>query len=308
MGPGVRHVGDRAHPGAGRVRPLPAPFCGWNLHHWLKRLKARIDITTDHSMLRIVPTRAFFRPGEAITLHATFDGSASGEIQVSVYHLGEKVALWTAPLREGHAVIQGHVPAQVQRGYLVHAQIGDVSAFTAFDVLDRWTDAPRYGFLYDFSAARTTESIQETMDRLLEFHINGIQFYDWQYRHDTLLPPQDEFVDPLGRALSLRTVRALIEAAHQRGMAAMPYTAIYAASPAFAAAHHDWQLFDDNGQAFDFANGFLKIMNPSSLWRAYFVQECRRVLDVLPFDGIHVDQYGEPTTGYDSAGNPVDLA
>lgn len=258
-------------------------------------------------MLRIVPARAFFRPGEPITLHATMDQAVDGELQVSVYHLAEKVAQWTAPVRQGRAVVEGRVPDQARRGYLVHAQVGTENAYSAFDVLERWTDAPRYGFLYDFSAARSAESIRETLDRLLDLHVNGLQFYDWQYRHDTLLPPQDEFVDPLGRTLSLKTVRALIESAHQRSMAAMPYTAIYAASPPFAEAHHDWQLFDDKGQPFDFANGFLKIMNPLSPWQAHFTQECRRVLDALPFDGIHVDQYGEPTTGCNASGEAVDL-
>src|SRR5689334_4993749 len=206
-------------------------------------------------MLRIVPAAAFFRPGEPIILHATLEAAVNGELLVSVYHVSDKVAQWTASVRQGRAVVQGKVPDEARRGYLVHAHLGDAHAFTAFDVLERWTDAPRYGYLYDFSATRGTESIQETFDWLLDRHVNGIQFYDWQYRHDSLLPPQDEFIDPLGRQQSLNTVRKLIDAAHQRAMAAMPYTAIYAASPAFAAAHHDWQLFEANGQPFDFAGG-----------------------------------------------------
>jgi dextranase len=35
--------------------------------------------------------------------------------------------------------------------------------------------------------------------------------------------------------------------------------------------------------------------------------ECSRVLASLPFDGLHVDQYGEPKLAYDRSGNAVDL-
>jgi dextranase len=66
-------------------------------------------------------------------------------------------------------------------------------------------------------------------------------------------------------------------------------------------------LFDEKRQPIDFADGFLKIMNPCSPWQTHFVQECRRVLDALPFDGIHVDQYGEPKTGFDASGAVVDI-
>jgi dextranase len=190
---------------------------------------------------------------------------------------------------------------------LVQASGAGEEAFTAFDVLNHWIEAPRYGYLYDFKPGRSQQEIDQTMDYLLAMHINGLQFYDWQYRHDTLLPPQDAFTDPLGRSLSLETVRTLIEAAHIRGMAAMPYTAIYAASPVFAGDHPDWQLFDATGKVVDFANGFLKITNPHGPWQTHFVEECSKVLKALPFDGIHVDQYGEPKTGFDADGLPVDL-
>src|SRR5262249_6297285 len=217
---------------------------------------------------------------------------------------------WTAMMDGTEAKVQGTVPMETRRAYLVHVAIDGHSAFTAFDVLERWTDAPRYGFLTDFRPQRPAEDIQATMDHLLALHVNGLQFYDWQYRHDALLPSGDEadqYIDPLGRELSLATVRTLIEAAHKRGMAAMPYTAIYGASASFAAAHSEWELYDDNGQPIDFANGFLMIMNPSSGWQAHFVEECHRVLAALPFDGIHVDQYGDPRSGYDYAGTPVDM-
>jgi dextranase len=259
----------------------------------------------------VTPTRAFFRPGESICLIVRSETAQQGNLTATIYHLGEVIAHWHTAIDGTEAKMSGSVPAEACRGYLAHVALDDSgqSCFTAFDVLDRWTQAPRYGFLYDFQPGRDPNNIQATIDHLLALHVNGLQFYDWQYRHDTLLPPADAdtFIDPLGRPQSLQTVRTLIAAGHDRGMAAMPYTAIYAASPAFATAHPNWQLFDAQGQPFDFADGFLKIMNPCSGWGAHFVAECVRVLGALPFDGIHVDQYGEPRTGFDADGQPLDL-
>jgi dextranase len=127
------------------------------------------------------------------------------------------------------------------------------------------------------------------------------------YRHDKLLPPSIEFIDPLGRELSLRVVEKRIKTAHQNNMAAMPYTAIYAASPNFAIQHPKWGLYNEEHTLYDFAEGFLKIMNPASDWRQHFINECLSVLDALPFDGIHVDQYGEPQSGFAHDATPVDL-
>ncbi len=240
----------------------------------------------------IHPTRAFYCPGEPVEI------AISERFQATIWNLADQVALI-----EGEGSLQWLPPAVPQRGYRVCIETAGGEHWTAFDVLNRWTDAPRYGFLFDFSPARASFNL----DSLLAHHINGLQFYDWQYRHDTLLPSVAQYEDPLGRKLSLDTVRSLIDAAHARGMATMPYTAIYAASPAFAAAHPEWGLYDAEGNLYDFADGFLKIMNPASPWHNHFTQECRNVLAALPFDGIHVDQYGEPRTGFDTQHQPINL-
>jgi dextranase len=241
----------------------------------------------------ICPTRAFYRPGELVEI------PVCQRFQATIWHLADEVAEI-----EGEGTLRWLPLAIPQRGYRARVQTENGEHWTAFDVLTRWTDAPRYGYLFDFSPQRTTFDL----DWLLAHHVNGLQFYDWLYRHDTLLPRDIIYEDPLGRKLSLDIVRGLIEAAHARGMAAMPYTAVYAASPRFAAAHPGWGLYDNEGSLYDFADGFLKIMNPASPWRDHFARECQSVLAALAFDGIHVDQYGEPRVGFDAQGQPVDLA
>ena len=104
------------------------------------------------------------------------------------------------------------------------------------------------------------------------------------------------------------TVRELLDAAHEVGMVGMPYLAIYAASLAYAQAHPEQALYDEGGQALTF-EGFLGIMDPTadSMWAAHLLAQCDEILAALPFDGHHVDQYGEPKIAYNASAEAVDL-
>jgi dextranase len=179
-------------------------------------------------------------------------------------------------------------------------------AFSACDVLEHWSQNPRYGFLSDFSPNR--EDAATTAAALARFHINALQFYDWQYRHHQLLPPQAQYLDPLGRTLSLASVRSLLQAAHERGMSALAYLAVYAAGLDFWREHPSWALYDELNTPLRFFD-FLGLMNPASgsPWAAHLARECARVLQELPFNGLHVDQYGDPKIAYDDHANEVDL-
>jgi dextranase len=199
------------------------------------------------------------------------------------------------------------------KGYGARVKVYDVgfenlldSASTAFDVLENWTDFPRYGFLSDFQQDRL--DADTTLQSLLPFHINGLQFYDWQYRHDYLISPTDFFADPLGRDLSLSVIRQLIEAAHAYGMAAMPYLAVYAASVEFWKEHHDWGMFDVEGNPHSFED-FLGLMDPSpdSPWIKHLINQCALVESQMDFDGFHIDQYGEPKQAYNRSGIEIDI-
>ncbi len=262
----------------------------------------------------IAPDKAFYQPGEAVTL-AIQTGAANGtQIQGTIRYLGETVAEVYAPLENGAASLSWTPPETVPRGYGVDVQVLDVggkvveTASGAFDVLERWIDAPRYGFLTNFSPGRG--DIDATMKAAAAYHVNGLQFYDWQYRHETLLPPDgmEPYTDVLGRTHSLATVKALIDAAHARNIAAMPYTAIYGASYAFYEQHPDWALFAAKDKPYDFA-GFLKIMDPTpgSPWATHLLGEYANLLDNSAFDGIHIDQYGAPMHGRNAAGDWIAL-
>ena len=259
-----------------------------------------------------------FSVGDGVKLVAQIEAktAVSVSIHLKIYHLTHLIDTLSHSLsvQKGKQDIplEWAAPLSVSRGYGVTAELQDLSGTvmdtisTAFDILSNWTAFPRYGFLTDFAPQRT--DVDNTLDALVRFHINGLQFYDWQYRHDSLLPPESDYIDPLGRALSLDTVRQFIAAAHERGMATMPYLAVYAASVEFWQAHPEWALYDADGQSITFED-FLGLMDPSpgSPWIAHLQNECRQVLAQLPFDGLHVDQYGDPKEGFNVAGVPVDI-
>lgn len=269
-------------------------------------------------LMDLYPAKGAFTPEESICLLAELhtETPANAVIHLAISHFADPVAEMDIPvsLEPGaHRIPLVWQPeTKSTHGYGAIAQlIGPLakdkgSRSTAFDVLTSWTDYPRYGFLCDFAPGR--QDVGPVLDALLKYHINGLQFYDWQYRHDTLIPPNDEYIDPLGRLLSLKTVKSFALAAHRRGMAAMPYLAIYAASSEFAKSHPAWALYDDFGKPYTFED-FLGLMDPSpgSPWISHLLDQCAAALDKLPFDGLHVDQYGEPRTGFNSAGQPVDI-
>jgi dextranase len=269
------------------------------------------------------PDKATYKPGERveflITLTNLLTQSLSVDVAVSVKHLAGEITRLAQPVDlppggQQTFRLAWYPPLDALMGYGADLSVQDESGrtlvvdHTAFDVLEHWTQAPRYGFLTDFAPGRA--NVDETMASLVRYHINGLQFYDWMYRHDEYLTNQEPYRDPLGREVSRRTIDALIDAAHIHNIAAMPYTAIYGASLPFFEVHRDWALYEADGGPYLFGENFLAIMNPdpASPWTAHLMHQFTTILEQTDFDGIHLDQYGDPKTAYSAAGNRVDLA
>lgn len=264
-------------------------------------------------LLDLYPERGMYKPGELVRMFLEYEAQTAGTytFTLMIFRGVEllKSHSETRALDAGRSKVDFtcQTPLDAPAGYGVEIRYEDAQLETTFDVLSDWTTFPRYGFVCDFTSARS--DAEETIQTLAKYHLNGLQFYDWQYRHDELVPPQDEYLDPLNRPQSLKSTKALIKAAHAHGMAAMPYLAIYAASAAFWRAHPEWMLYDADHQPIPFGEDFLGIMNPAagSLWQQHLLAQCQNVLKHLPFDGLHIDQYGEPKTGFDEKGQPVDI-
>jgi dextranase len=88
----------------------------------------------------------------------------------------------------------------------------------------------------------------------------------------------------------------------------MPYLAIYAASVEFWKKHKSWGMYDENNEPLMFED-FLGLVDPTfgSEWFNHLDNECNEVLEKTNFDGLHIDQYGEPKKAFDSNGKEIDI-
>ncbi|HET6314726.1 MAG TPA: glycoside hydrolase family 66 protein [Chloroflexia bacterium] len=270
----------------------------------------------------IIPDKVTYRPGETARIRVTVsnDGhmAVGACLTLALTHFVTTVEQLTETVRfepNARTVVQfAFTPPPVPlRGYgldaTLHDEAGQVLAegSGALDVLERWSQAPRYGFLSDFAPGQT--GVGERCDSLLRYHLNVVQFYDWMWRHYKLLPPSEEFTDGMGRRLSLNAVRAAIEGVQARGGAAMAYGAVYGAEPEFAEEHPELVLYDEAGERVSLA-GLFYIMNiaSDSPWVPLIVSEFAEAVRVMGFDGIHLDQYGFPKTAVTASGEKVELA
>lgn len=260
----------------------------------------------------LYPLKAQFRSGERIRLavelaHAG-DEPVTATLRCSIWELHQEVEQQTM---EGvvippHTVLTVYVEAgpfhTAFTGYgaevvTVGAAGQTHAASTAFDVVEDWRVAPRYGFLSDFGVQEAGD--EKDVKWMNKLHLNLVQFYDWMYRHDDLVSEEAAYVDLMGREVSRNVVEEKIRLCHDYGMRAVAYGAVYAASKAFAEAHPDWRLYTSAGDPYDFI-GIFSIMNiaEDSPWHRHIVHEYRRAVELLDFDGIHMDTYGFPKTGW----------
>lgn len=243
------------------------------------------------------PLKAQFRPGDLIQI-AVEPPAGSVEIRAVIREYFRDVAEIAAPAGQ---ILTWAPPSGRTGAFGVACAAYDATGGptgtgeTAFDVTHHWYDAPRFGFMTDFPVGETLTESQRRLDLLCRLHINCLHFYDWFYSHHQYLPPEENFVDSLGRELSLITVRRKIRLAHKAGMAALAYGPLYAAEESFAMAHPQWALYRSDGVPFNVARLFyIMDFRLQSPWTEHILREYVAALTELDFDGIQIDQYGYP--------------
>jgi dextranase len=278
-------------------------------------------------LLDVFADRAAYRPAEPAVVQSVLANETQatfrGRLRARLVTLDGDVAraetgVELAPGARATMPVTLTLPADDLRGYGVEVELVDrrgrliAQAGTAVDVAADWTRAPRYGFMADFAPGESEAESQRRLRALARFHINAVQFYDWMYRHHSFLPPSTEFVDPLGRSLSLDVVTRKVRLAQQLGMRAHAYVAIYAAAPDYFHAHPEQGLYRIDGTPYTLSEPKLgdwifitNIADPN--WLRQLSAECQRAMQAVGFDGIHLDQYGFVRTGYTLAGERVDV-
>lgn len=248
----------------------------------------------------IYPVKAQYLTNEEVLIHFEFEGVQVDSISLSVYQLENLVCQVTLNTPKLDSDVSIGTFRETFAGFGVNASvcIGDKTTVleTAFDVVDNPKRSLRYGFLSDFTDADIDNGAIES---LRKYHINMVQFYDWSYRHDSLVSDDAEYDDMMGKHISAASIRSKIQKGLSLGMHSIAYGAVYAASEKFYREHPEWGFYNSEQEPFVFIDVFY-IMNieADSPWRSHLLQQYRNAVAQMGFAGIHMDTYGFPKTAY----------
>ncbi len=182
-----------------------------------------------------------------------------------------------------------------------------------------------YGYVSSFGQQSAATS-QADMDWLASYHVNDVQFYDWQWKQNvplagTLQAPAASWSDIAGRTNYRQTVQALIAACHADGMKAMNYNLIYGAWAGYgqdgSGVSYTWGLWYGSSGTQQWSDSLpagwstptLYMFNPADPnWQSYIFSREADALNAYGFDGWQADQLGNPGQVYTYAGSSVNVA
>src|SRR5262249_19575495 len=138
-------------------------------------------------------------------------------------------------------------------------------------------------------------------------HLNGFQFYDWQWKQHVPYSPADSWPDIANRNTLRSNITTMITAAHDFNIRAMNYNLMYGAyGPANATSGYGrdgsgvqpaWGLFSDGAQRQQLASDNLPagwaaidlaLFDPNNIgWRNYIFGRENEVFNHYAFDGWH---------------------
>jgi GH15 family glucan-1,4-alpha-glucosidase len=268
----------------------------------------------------IVNPQAVSESGETLTLAFTHDGVAVGTPVTTTVSLAsgqvENFAeSWTPPTTN-------------YQGYLVQATLTDANghtldtANTAVDVSSSWAKFPRYGFVTSYG-----DNYSQTLiaNRLNLYHLDGIQFYDWEWKHHvplagTVASPAASWVAIGTNTNYMHSVQSLISDVHANSAVAMSYNLIYGAWAGYGSdgsgVDYHWGLWSNNNctsQVNIALTGLetpnLYVFDPGNAgWQGYLFGQMANEFSVYSFDGWQADQLGNQGTTYSCAGVAVNPA
>lgn len=285
----------------------------------------------------VYPDKARYYPGDKVTikiklankLHKDF----SGVIYIFYKHLEntiekEKIQVNLKNNQKKQLDISWNPPKDDFKGYLVevYAVEGNKvidSRNTAIDISSDWSKFPRYGYITNFPL-QTKEKSLLIIEELNKYHLNGLLFYDWQYKHNkplagTVENPDVKWKDVANRDIYGQTVKDYIELAHSKNMMAANYNLMYGGYFDYVkdGAKPEWGLYkdpnheeqDNHPLPYTWATDRLYLFNPANNdWQNYIFNAEKDAFRVYNFDVWHVDTLGPRGTVYDYKGNPVELS
>lgn len=288
---------------------------------------APVAVPAPQPGMAFVSDKAAYMPGAAVRFKVTMATTAAGnKLRLTARHLGERVGSPVDTAVTGKQMeIAWTAPGADFKGYSIELELFDdkgallASDTGAVDVSSSWLKFPRYGYVSNFAPGLDAGAIVEG---LKAYHINALQYYDWQWKHHIPLAgtpdaPLDVWPDLARRPTSRATIRSMIAAARSMGMASMQYNLIYGAAMDYQAdgVSPEWGLYETKGGkqwAYQLPSTWttsaLYFFNPlDTRWQQYILDREMEVFRAYDFDGWHADTVGDPGMRYDAAGNPVDI-
>ncbi len=280
-------------------------------------------ITTGDSLnnLSISTDKAVYKPGANVVLTVS---TVPTKCMVRYFHLGQ--ILKEEPLSA--ATWTWQLPSTDYRGYLVEvykkngAEEKSLAAI-GIDVSSDGIHFPRNGFVSAYGTL-SSDYMLTVMGNLNRYHMNVIQFQDWEYKHHLPLAggiasPAASWNDIANRSNTLATVKGYIGLAHNYDMKTLSYNLIYGAldDAASDGVNDQWYLYQDKQHAtkevFPLPRPPFKsdiyFLDPSNTgWQNYISAKTKDVYQVYGFDGYQVDQVGNRDKYlYNYSGNFVNL-
>lgn len=269
-------------------------------------------------VLNFTKDKAKYNPGEEV--HFSVNGTPSNTT-VRYKYLGELIAeealnstnwSWTPPAED----FRGYMVELVKTTGTENTVLGTL----AVDVSSDWTRFPRYGFLSKFETLSDVE-MDRTLDRLKDFHINGLQYYDWHHKHHMPLPLDEtgkvaeSWQDLFNRDIYLATVENYLSKAKERNIASMFYNLLFGVwnPEAEDGISGQWLLYKDrlhkNADKHELGDlGDIVLADPSNdQWQQYIFDQTETVYENLDFAGWHLDQLGNRGMVYDFTGYEISL-
>lgn len=310
-------------------------------NNWSRLLYGKSAKAKNLVIRSLVTDKSRYSPGQSVKVTTIITNTSNEDIKqitmtANYYHLNQSVGhkiMKIAHLKgKGSKTLtwKWEPPNKDYQGYLISVELNHPILHvnhvmrTAVDVSSTWSKFPRYGFISDYPKQSVGRSEHE-IKQLNTYHIDGIQFYDWQWKqHDPLAgtpsSPASSWHDIANRTNERQTIMDLIHSAHNHEMIAMNYNLLYGAWDGYgqdsSGVNYKWGVYkspDGQNQAsYGLPNGWnaqqIFVFNPGNKsWQHYIIQREADVFKAYPFDGWQVDQLGDLGILYDWKGNPVDL-
>ena len=284
--------------------------------------------------LALSTDKACYQPGSTVTFTASGIIPASGTATLRYRHHGALISEQTFAPDANNQWTWTPPPTDYQ-GYMVDVYTRDASGreqelgSIAVDVSSDWKRYPRYGFVGNYddngNAAKKTAAILTEMAYLNRLHINGVQFYDWQWKHHQPVKfTGDGSLDPWYQDISNRWtgvahIKKYIEVQHQYGMKSMFYNLCFGAwkDADKDGVNAEWGLYkkgadgtltQDCHELPSSWQSNIYLENPGNPgWQNYIADRNDEVYANYDFDGYHIDQLGGRGDLYAYNGDNIDL-